>query len=116
MRREKKNILFINQMQSVAKLQSFYVNLRDKFCKWLPKCPTHVQYLDIACKLLPIDTAIATFASGVIFHHILSYAEFSKLVFSRNSFRRIIRVSNSLDPDQARLLVGPDLDQNCLQR
>ena len=27
-----------------------------------------------------------------------------------------IRVSNSLDPDQARHYVGPDLDPNCLQR
>ena len=27
-----------------------------------------------------------------------------------------IRVSNSLDPDQARHFVGPDLDPNCLQR
>ena len=25
-------------------------------------------------------------------------------------------MSNSLDPDQARHFVGPDLDQNCLQR
>ena len=25
-------------------------------------------------------------------------------------------MSNSLDPDQARQNVGPDLDQNCLQR
>ena len=25
-------------------------------------------------------------------------------------------MSNSLDPDQARLSVGPDLDPNCLQR
>ena len=27
-----------------------------------------------------------------------------------------IRVLNSLDPDQAQIFVGPDLDQNCLQR
>ena len=27
-----------------------------------------------------------------------------------------IRLSNSLDPDQARRFVGPDLCQNCLQR
>ena len=25
-------------------------------------------------------------------------------------------MSNSLDPDQARRFVGPDLDTNCLQR
>ena len=43
---------------------------------------------------------------------------FSKLT---NSFRNTIRVSNSLDPDQARQfvgpeIVGPDLGPNCLQR
>ena len=27
-----------------------------------------------------------------------------------------IRVSNHMDPDQDRHYVGPDLDQNCLQR
>ena len=42
---------------------------------------------------------------------------FSKSSFSENSFRNTctIRVSNSLDPDQARHFVGPDLDPNCLQ-
>ena len=32
-----------------------------------------------------------------------------------NSFDAIIRVSNSLDPDQARYFFGPDLGPNCLQ-
>ena len=40
---------------------------------------------------------------------------FSKLTFSENSFKNTIRVSNSLDPDQARHFVGPDLGPNCLQ-
>ena len=31
-------------------------------------------------------------------------------------FFNTIRVSNSLDPDQARQFVGPDLGPNCLQR
>ena len=31
-------------------------------------------------------------------------------------FFNTIRVSNSLDPDQARRFVGPDLGQNCSQR
>ena len=30
--------------------------------------------------------------------------------------RKILSGSNSLDPDQARRFVGPDLDPNCLQR
>ena len=35
---------------------------------------------------------------------------------SINSFRNTIRVSNSLDPDQDRHSVGPDLGPNCLLR
>ena len=47
----------------------------------------------------------------------LSSADFfSKLTFSKISFRNTIRVSNRLDPDQARRFVGPDLGPNCLQR
>ena len=34
----------------------------------------------------------------------------------QNSFRNTIRVSNSLDRDQDRQFVGPDLSPNCLQR
>ena len=41
---------------------------------------------------------------------------FSKIDFWKNSLMNIIRVSNSLDPDQARHFVGPDLGPNCLQR
>ena len=47
----------------------------------------------------------------------LSSADFfSKSTFSKNAFKNIIRVSNSLDSDQARHFVGPDLGPNCLQR
>ena len=45
----------------------------------------------------------------MFFGHLLS-------TFSKNSFRNTIRVSNSLDPDQARRFVRPDLGPNCLQR
>ena len=41
---------------------------------------------------------------------------FSKLTFSKNSFRNTIRVTKSLDPDQDRHFVGPDLGPSCLQR
>ena len=34
----------------------------------------------------------------------------------KNSFRNTTSVSNSLDPDKARLSVGPDLGPICLQR
>ena len=41
---------------------------------------------------------------------------FSKLFFWKKSFRNTIRMSNSMDPDQARRFVGPDLGPNCLPR
>ena len=41
---------------------------------------------------------------------------FFKSTFSKNSFRNTIRVSNSLDPGQARRFVGPGLGPNCLQK
>ena len=46
---------------------------------------------------------------------------FSKSIFldffwKKKSVRNTIRVSNSLDPDQARRFVGPDLGPNCLQK
>ena len=41
---------------------------------------------------------------------------FSKLILSKNSSRKAIRVSNCLDPDQDRHSVGTDLDLNCLER
>ena len=40
---------------------------------------------------------------------------FFKIHFFENSFRSTIRVSNSLDPEQARHFVGPGLGPNCLQ-
>ena len=41
---------------------------------------------------------------------------FSKLISSKDSFRKTIRVSNNIDPDQDRHYVGPDLGPNCLHR
>ena len=47
----------------------------------------------------------------------LSSADFfSKSTFSKYSFRNTIRVSNSLNSDQARQFFGPELGPNCLQR
>ena len=43
---------------------------------------------------------------------LLSYADFSSFLYSNNSFRNTIRVSNGLDPDQDRRSVGPDLGTN----
>ena len=45
---------------------------------------------------------------------ILSSAVFFKIsFFKKKSSRKTIRVPHSLDPDQARPFVGPDLNTNC---
>ena len=41
---------------------------------------------------------------------------FFKSTFLKHSSRNTIRVSNTLNPDQDRRYVGPDLGPNCLQR
>ena len=50
------------------------------------------------------------------FHDFLSSAGNFRHFFCQNILSRITSVSNSLDSDQARHSVGPDLGQNCLQR
>ena len=58
------------------------------------------------------------FAFWVIFRpfFLSSAGFFFKTTSSQNSFRNTIRVSSSLDPDQARYFVRPDVGPNCLQR
>ena len=47
----------------------------------------------------------------------LSFADFfSKSTFLKNYFGNTFKVSNSLDPNQARCFAGPDLSPNLLQR
>ena len=65
------------------------------------------------CKLFwvhPVfmNRSCSFFAYWVIFHAFLSSADFffSKSTFSKNSSRNTIRVSNSLDPDQAQQNIG----------
>ena len=41
---------------------------------------------------------------------------FKIIVVFKNSLRNTISMSTSLDPDQARRIVGPDLGPNCLPR
>ena len=41
---------------------------------------------------------------------------FFRMLIFKKSFRNTIRVSNSLDPDQAGHFIGPDVGPNCLQR
>ena len=47
--------------------------------------------------------------------YIVSADFFPKSTFLKISFRNTIRVSNNLDPDQARHFVGPDLDPKWLR-
>ena len=55
--------------------------------------------------------------AGYFFLLLLSSADFfSKLTFSKSSFRDTIRVANGLLPNQDRRSVGPDLCPSCLQR
>ena len=46
------------------------------------------------------------------FKLLLSADFFSISTFLKISFRNTIKVTNSLDPDQAQHFVGPDLDPN----
>ena len=55
---------------------------------------------------------ISNLSLCMLFHYFLFIF---KIKFFVISFRNTIRVSNSLDPDQASHFVGPDLDPSCLQ-
>ena len=56
------------------------------------------------------------FVFWVIFHgFVVDCWLFSKLTFSKNSFKNNIRVSNRLDPHQDWHSVSPDLGPNCLK-
>ena len=46
------------------------------------------------------------------FSSFLSPADIFQNIFSNRYFKNTFRVSNSLDPDQARHFVGPDLGPN----
>ena len=64
-----------------------------------------------------LDVVLTLCMLGNFSKHFCCLLIFSKLFFEKKkSFRNTIRVSNSLDPDQARHIVGPDLYPNCLQR
>ena len=64
--------------------------------------------------------SLRLFYSSISFHLTLCmlgifYDIFFKITLTeKKSFRHTIRVSHTLDPDQARHNVGPDLGQNCL--
>ena len=65
------------------------------------------------------EVLLNTLNAGYFFMLLVLTADFfSKLTFSKKSFRNTIRlrVSNSLGPDQDGHSVSPDLGSNCLQR
>ena len=66
------------------------------------------------CELHCSHVVFAKWKTLHAFYRLLIY--FSKSSFSKKKGRNTIGVSNSLDPDQARHFVGPDLGPNCLQR
>ena len=55
------------------------------------------------------------FAYWIILHPVCHLLIFFKVNFIENTFRNNIRFSNSLDPDQAKNFVGPDLGPNCFK-
>ena len=48
--------------------------------------------------------------------HVVVVCFLFKLTFPKRYFKNTSRASNSLDPDQVRRFVGPDLSPICLQR
>ena len=65
--------------------------------------------LNMTCLLLTLCLL------GNVSPFLLSTNFFSKSIFSKNSFRKTIRVSSSLDQDHARNIDGHGLGPNCLQ-
>ena len=65
-------------------------------------------------KYLPLT--LSMLGNFACFFLVCGFFFFFKSTFSKKSFRNTIRVSNSLDPDQARRYVELDLGPNCLQR
>ena len=55
-------------------------------------------------------------ACWVIFMPLLMSTDFFKINIFKKNFRKTIRLSYCLDPDQTQHFVGPDLGPNCLQR
>ena len=60
---------------------------------------------------------IHVFTAAKMFMPFLSSTEFFfKILFVSKFYRTTMRMSNILDPDQARHFVGPNLGPNCLQK
>ena len=72
-----------------------------------------LNFFKITCFENPFRNTISWWVNLHAFCRLLN---FFKSTFSKISLRNSIRVSNSLEPDQARHFVRPDLGPNCLQR
>ena len=62
-----------------------------------------------------VDTSVPTNSNNISVSIHLNIRQITNQLF-QNIFKNSFRVSNSLDPDQGRHCVGPDLGPNCLQR
>ena len=85
------------------------------------KLPFSIKTLVLSIFKWPLKTGFTVCINSlraVFFFHafVVDCWLFSKMTFSKNSFRNTIRVSKGWDPDQDRHSVGPDLGPNCLQR
>ena len=90
--------------------------------------PTKIQVIDNRLCIIPVTYIIITICHWVVgifnslptgnihmlFCRLLIFFKYN--YFEKKKVRNTIRVSNSLDPDQARCYVGPDLNPNCLQK
>ena len=81
----------------------------------MPESITVISYQELT-KPTILHTYFHLCLLGKIACFLTSADYLSKSAVSKNSFRKDIKVSDSLDPDQARHYVGPDLSPNCLQR
>ena len=62
--------------------------------------------------MVPVNSWLA----GLFCKIFLSSVDCYLLKILKKLFKNTMRVLNSLNPDQARHFVGPDLDPNCLKR
>ena len=82
---------------------------RQGIFQGFPSEDKRITWYEISASELKDDYLFACLEK---FYTFLSSADLFKICSSKNSFRYNIRESNSLDPDQARHFVGPELGPN----
>ena len=77
-----------------------------------------MTYLNIGKNYLFVCPLLINMTTGYFFFMFFFYssADCFQNQFKKKKFQDTTRVSNSLDIDQARRFVGPDLVPNCLQK